>query len=32
MSTDPVLREELRAKFVLFAGSHERHLRDELVG
>jgi RNA polymerase sigma-B factor len=32
VSTDPVLREELRAKFVLFAGSHERHLRDELVG
>ncbi|HEX3541750.1 MAG TPA: SigB/SigF/SigG family RNA polymerase sigma factor [Acidimicrobiales bacterium] len=32
MTTDPVQREELRVKFVQFAVSHDRALRDELVG
>ncbi|MDQ1427173.1 MAG: polymerase sigma-B factor, partial [Acidimicrobiaceae bacterium] len=32
MTTDPVQREELRAKFVEFASSGERGVRDELVG
>jgi RNA polymerase sigma-B factor len=31
VSLDPVAREELRAKFVAFAGTDRRDLRDELV-